>query len=215
MEDIIHQCQKLYRSLDRGKVLLGLPRDKRPACTAFVELMQRMEAGGAPNPDDIKVARYRAADEANLLVALGRLTLIPTDEQARLPALGSNRSQASPEKRSPVNATAHNTGTFNNGAQQLPSLERRKPPAKKPHSTKVGLSSKPTDVSEQIRAELLQEDRRLERLIKQLVRVHGPIARSLLLDPRHTLTPDDIERMAQLPLHEQDSFLEELANSDE
>lgn len=56
----------------------------------------------------------------------------------------------------------------------------------------------------------LERDGRLARQIDDAAAVHGCPARTLLLDPRHRLTAQHIERFAVLPLLEQDSVLEAL-----
>lgn len=56
----------------------------------------------------------------------------------------------------------------------------------------------------------LERDGRLARKIDEAARSHGWEARTLLLDPRHRLTAQHIERFAALPNTEQDSVLEAL-----
>lgn len=56
----------------------------------------------------------------------------------------------------------------------------------------------------------LERDGRLARKIDEAARSHGWEARTLLLDPRHRLTTQHIERFAALPNAEQDSVLEAL-----
>lgn len=57
----------------------------------------------------------------------------------------------------------------------------------------------------------LERDGLLARQIDEAARVHGCIARSFLLDPRHRLTAQHIERFAALSVEEQDLVLEALS----